>query len=134
MLKNIVIAVIVVFCLMLLCLHSESRFRKAVRPPNGATNLTTFLLLRPYVIEITKFSRNGSLYLEVLGRTSTSGLSLPSGRPAYVFDESGILVDWAADTGEATDFNNKWGKTSNASPVTVEEAKALTSQKKGNHR
>ena len=129
MIKKIAVTVVILFCIVLFWLHSENRYRKAVRPPDGATNLTVFLRLRPDVEKIQSFTHSGKTYLEVFGRATNVGLSLPSGPPVYVFDESGTLVDWAADLGEASAFNNKWASFSNAIPTTIEEAKALINHK-----
>jgi hypothetical protein len=129
MFKKVAPVVIAVFCFVFIWLYSESRNRKAVRPPEGATNLTSFLQARPDVGNVQRFTNRGKTYLEIIGRVPNSWFSLPSGTPTYVFDKTGALVDWAADLGEASEFLSRWGNFSNAIPITMDEAKALTSHK-----
>jgi len=130
MIKSVAVAVVGLLCFVFIWFCTESRSRRAVRPPEGATNLTAFLLLRPDFDKIQKFTNSHGTYLEILGRAQKRWLSLPSGPPVYVFDESGTLVDWAADLGEASEFNHKWGSLTNATPITVENAKALVNPPK----
>ncbi len=68
---------------------------------------------------------SGSNYFKVVGTVPNSPLTLPSGPPVYIFDESGVLVDWAADSGEASDFNRRWTGVSNVIAISAEEVKQL---------
>ena len=123
--KGIVIATAVLVCLFAAWIYEENRRADAVRPPEGVTNLITFLAARPQPSRIRKFVHNGQVYVEVLGKPIMSPLSVPSGPPSYIFDETGALVDWAADRGENPSFVSKWGSFSNAIFISVEEAKQL---------
>ena len=38
-------------------------------------------------------------------------LTVPSGPPAYVFDQSGRLLDWTLDMGDDPGFRRKWPMT-----------------------
>lgn len=127
--KKIAWTVLAFVCLALVWVRGEIRHAQAVRPPPGATNLNAFLQTGPKVARIQRFTVGDRSYIEVVGRPPLIGLSLPSGPPAYVFDESGTLLDWAGDTGEATHFNEKWRGRSNLVPLTVEEAKARDPRK-----
>jgi len=125
MIKKIAIGAAVVVCLLVAWIYEENRRANAVRPPEGATNLIAFLDARPQPSRIRKFVHNGEVHVEVLGKPIRSPLSVPSGPPAYIFDETGALVDWAADRGENPSFVSKWGTFSNATFISVEEAKRL---------
>lgn len=105
--------------------YSEKKSASAVRPPEGVTNLVAFLEVRPQPSQIRKFIHAGKVYFEVVGTPVTSLLSLPSGPPAYIFDETGSLVDWSLDLGDNPSFASKWGSFSNATSISMEEAKQL---------
>ena len=77
------------------------------------------------MVSARQFSKDGKIYLEVLGRYPPALLNLRSGSPTYVFDESGRMVDWTADRGDAPAFVRKWGSLSNATFITIEEARQL---------
>ena len=125
MIKNIAIIGVVVVCLLAAWIHSEQKRAEAVNPATGATNFVAFLAARPQFTEIRKFTFNEKAHLEIIGRPYISALSVPSGPPVYIFNESGALVDWCRDIGDQPSFVAKWGGFSNATPVSVEEAKQL---------
>lgn len=125
MTKKIAIVAALLVCLLAAWIYSEKKSAKAVRPPVGVTNLVAFLEARPQPSKIRKFVHNGKMHVEVVGKPDTSPLSLPSGSPAYIFDETGALVDWTSDLGDAPAFVSKWGGLSNATFISVEEAKQL---------
>lgn len=123
--KTIVILAAVIVCWLIAFVYRAKKVGDSLAPPQGATNLTSFVQLRPQYIEIRKFVLNGRLHLEVIGKPIVSRLSLPSGSPVYIFDETGTLVDWAADSGDAPSFVAKWGSFSNATSINLEDAKKL---------
>jgi len=125
MAKKAVIVASVLICFLVAWLYEENRTARKVRPPEGATNLVVFLKARPQPSMIRKFVLNGDMHVEVIGDPVRSPLSMPSGPPAYIFDETGTLVDWTPDRGDAPSFVRKWGSLSNATFITVEEAKHL---------
>ena len=122
--KKIVWGVLAFVCLALVWVRDEIRHAKAVRSPPGATNLSAFLETGPKVASIQRFTLGDRSYTEIIGRPNLIGLSLPSGPPAYIFDESGTLRDWAGDTGNATLFNEKWQGRSNRVVLTIKAAMA----------
>ena len=123
--EKIAIVVGLLVCLLAAWIYTEKKGAKAVRPPAGVTNLIAFLEARPQSAEIRKFVHNEKVHLEVIGEPFQSALSVPSGPPAYIFNESGALVDWCRDLGDQPSFVAKWGGFSNATPISVEEAKQL---------
>lgn len=127
MMKKItLVSAALLVCLVAVWVHSEVKLARAVRPPEGVTNLVAFLELRPQVIEVRKFHQDSKLYIEVVARVDAPLLALPSGPPAYVFDESGALVDWCGDLGDSPSFEHvKWAGINNASVISREEAKQL---------
>jgi hypothetical protein len=106
-------------------IYSEQKWVRAVCPPESATNLMVFLEARPHPQQILKFTYGGKTHIEVIGKPVTFFLSLPSGPPAYIFNENGVLVDWSRDVGDNPSFGNRWGGFSNAITISVEESKQL---------
>lgn len=130
MLKKAIIFVAAVACFFAVWYFEEHRRAAAVRPPAGATNLASFLQIKANAVNrIRSLKRNETNYFEVIGRPTVSPLSVASGPPAYIFDENGQMIDWAADRGENSSFVRKWGTLSNATYITPEEAIALSNNK-----
>ena len=125
MTRKAAILIVPLVCLLALWLYTEKRDADAVRPSGGGTNLAGFLAARPQPVKIRKFMHSGKVHFEVVGKRPSSALSLPSGPPAYIFDETGTLVDWTADLGDSPSFVSKWGSGSNATFITAAEAKQL---------
>lgn len=114
---------VLVIGLLAAWIYKEHRRADAVRLPEGGTNLIRFLEARPEPSRIGKFVHDETVYTEVLGRPVMSPLSVPPGPPAYVFDETGALVDWTGDRGDDPAFVRRWGSLSNAMFISVNEAK-----------
>jgi len=129
MIKKLAIAVAVLVCLLAVWMYAEKKSAQAVRPPASGTNLVAFLETQPAVNSVRKFIQNGKLHVEVIGKPHVSALSLPSGSPAYIFDETGVFVDWCRDLGDNPSFVRKWGGFSNATTISPAEAKELVKTK-----
>lgn len=125
MIKKIAIIGALIIGLLAAWIYEENRRADAVRLPEGGTDLITFLEARPEPSRIRKFVHNEKVHIEVLGKPVMSPLSVPSGPPAYVFDETGALVDWTGDRGDDSAFMRKWGSLSNATFISVDEAKRV---------
>jgi hypothetical protein len=125
MTKKAAIVAALLVCLLAVWVYSEKKGASAVRPPEGGTNLIAFLDARPQPRQIRRFVHDGKTHIEVVGKPVPSLLSLPSGPPAYIFDESGALVDWSRDLGDSPLFVSKWGGFSNATTISINEAKRL---------
>jgi len=123
--KKIFIVGAILACLLTAWIYSETASARAVRPPPGATNLVAFLEAKPQLTNVCRFVHNGKVCFEVIGIPSISPLSLPSGPPAYIFDETGAFVDWSADIGDNPSFLSKWGGFTSASSISTEEARHL---------
>ena len=123
--KKIAIATSVFVCLLAVWIHDEKKAANAVRPPAGGTNLIEFLNAQPRLNQIRSFVYNGKVHVLVIGKPSLSLLSMPSGSPAYIFDEGGAFLEWCRDLGDEPSFVRKWGGFSNAIPISVEQAKQL---------
>jgi Rieske Fe-S protein len=123
--KTITIVAAVLVCLLAAWINAKKKAATAVRPTVGATNLVAFLETQAQTNQIRSFIHNGKVYVMVIGKPSLSPLSVPSGSPAYIFDETGAFVDWCRDLGDAPTFVKKWGSFNNATQISVEQAKQL---------
>ena len=54
--------------------------------------------------------RDGQSYYEFNGRVDPPWwcLAVPSGAPAYVFDERGQSVEWCGDPGDSPRYRQRW--------------------------
>ncbi len=86
--------------------YSERSYARRVRP-DGISDLRGFLARHSEVDRAFKIQRGENQYFVATLRVS-SGMALPSGPPAYVFDATGRLVDWSADTGEDPRYLTAW--------------------------
>jgi hypothetical protein len=106
--------------------RAEKRYDKLVRPSKGVNTIQEFLRVRPNYERIRKFPVDGRTYFEIVGRLPTDRLVidfvLPSGPPAYVFDDRGLMVDWCGDIGENKAFERRWGNFYTDKTVSAVEA------------
>ena len=129
MIKKTTITVAVLVCIVAIWIYAEKENAQAVRPPASGTNLVSFLEERSEVSSVRKFNYNGKLHVEVIGKPHASALSVPSGPPAYIFDENGAFVDWCGDIGDNPSFIKKWGDFNDATVISPTEAKQLVRMK-----
>jgi len=98
---------------------------KKISRPVGASDLSMFLEVRPQPSKIRRFVHEEKVYVEVSGRPTISTLSQPSDPLAYIFDDTGKLVEWTYDRCDSPPFVKRWGALSNATFISVKEAKHL---------
>jgi hypothetical protein len=125
MFKNIAIIGVLVIMFLSAFVYEENRRAVAARPPEEGANLITFLEARPNSSGVRKFVHNNKVYIEVLGEVGVFFLSVPSGPPAYIFDETGLLVDWTGDRGDDAAYKSKWGSLGNGMFISIEDAKQI---------
>lgn len=77
-----------------------------LRPPEYVTDLDSFLLHMPRPERCYELSTDDARFIELVG--SLNAYLLPSGPPAYVFDESRQLVAWTTDQGDEPSFVSHW--------------------------
>ena len=124
-LKEYVFVFVFFFCAILFWVSSEWRYAHVLPPPGGATNLVSFLQAQHDRLKIQRFTQDGQRHFLVQRLFPTVGLSLPSGPPAYIFNERGALVDWTGDLGEAVKFHENWTNLSGAKEISIAEAKTF---------
>ncbi|MDR2430541.1 MAG: hypothetical protein LBD14_06635 [Puniceicoccales bacterium] len=129
--KTITIVGILVMALLAAFFYEENRRVEAARLPEGGADLIIFLEARPNASGIRKFVRNKKVHIEVFGEVVFSLLSVASGPPAYVFDETGKLVEWTADRGSDAVFKKKWGNLGEGTFIGAEDAKRIVKRARG---
>ncbi len=85
-------------------------FRSRATPPEQVSDLSSFLLHMPRPSAAFELIDGERRFIELFGEpvAERSRLVLPSGPPAYVFDESLQLVDWTADQGDDSGYQDQW--------------------------
>jgi hypothetical protein len=78
---------------------------RRLNPAGHASNLNEYLLWRPSANEFATIDVDGRRHVIAYG--PSAGL-LASGPSAYVFDDTGQLVDWSADIGDNPRFELRW--------------------------
>ena len=80
---------------------------RRVNPTGRVSNLDEYLAWRPSAGRFAQVDVNGKSHTIAYGPMS-SWLLLSSGPSAYVFDETGRLVDWSSDIGDDPQFGDRW--------------------------
>jgi hypothetical protein len=106
----------------------EIRMRRAVVPPAGVDTFAEFLGWHPEPWGFAMLEVSGVKYLLAYG-DSKSVLMMNSGTSAYVFDESGKMVDWTSDSGDDGRFRDKWNRDRYRGGVTRAEAEGWVKEK-----
>ncbi|MBX7259717.1 MAG: hypothetical protein K1Y02_25400 [Candidatus Hydrogenedentes bacterium] len=86
---------------------SEVNYARRINPKGKFGTLQEYLARHPDTTRIYKTEKNGNQYIIAHGKVDAP-LALPSSPPAYVFDSSGKLIDWAKDPGDNSNFQDKW--------------------------
>ena len=81
-------------------------YGKRIAPSGTDIDMETFLAdaKRPEIFKTESFLHEGRKFTVVTGRIPrgfSSWISLPSGPPVYIFDDSGKLSTWVSDSGES---------------------------------
>ena len=81
-------------------------YGKKIAPPGKDIDMEMFLAdaKRPEIFKAESFLHEGRKFTVVTGtipRGFSSWISLPSGPPVYIFDDSGKLSTWVSDSGES---------------------------------
>lgn len=88
-------------------INSELARARAANPVGKFTNVGEFLAQGRPATRVTKVQVKTKTYW-VAYTPIESGWSVPSGPAAYVFDQSGTLIDWTGDSGDDDTFAARW--------------------------
>ena len=101
---------------LLLWIGSEVYYAARIRP-KGVRTLADHYRRFGEPRRITSFQRGGTNFYELSGhisRARAGGIPLlvfPSSPPAYVYDQTGALVDWCSDPGDQPSYRARWPQT-----------------------
>lgn len=88
-------------------LVSEVRWSRINNPSGKFSTVDEYLAQARQPSSVGKANKGGATYY-VAYSPMDSWLAVPSGPAAYVFDETGQLVDWTSDTGDDATFRATW--------------------------
>lgn len=119
-------------CLVLFAIATsiahEAWERKALAPPPGVTTLEAFARAIPPPRHLITATHEGKRIFSWHGELM-SLLTIPSGPSCYLFDESGNLIDWQAETGDGGPVERILIKSEGHRPIALAEALASVEQK-----
>lgn len=97
-------------------------YRSSFSPDEG---VDTFAGLKMQNVPLTEARRisNPAGHICIFGDVDSVMWTLPSGPPAYLFDDSGRLVDFTLDVGDSTKFQDEYSVYS-GTKVTLAEVEA----------
>ena len=92
------------------CLDYSPRLWNKVTPPSDLKTIDEFRVWLDHEdLREGIYGNSGERYTVVIGE---SGAFLASGPSAYVFDSSGVFIDWTADMGDAYTRDRRFDLTS----------------------
>lgn len=104
-LRKALIVTVVLVALLALWIVLLNRWANSIAP--GGETLAECLAKMPEPARIEVFTQDGQEYLLLWGETQAFPRA-PSGPPMYVFDRTGKLVDWVADSGDTDTWWKQW--------------------------
>jgi len=88
-------------------LSSEARWVRINYPVGNFDSSREYLAAGRLPSHVATLTKAGSNYF-IAYSPMDSGLAIPSGPAAYVFDSSGRLVSWSSDSGDDSRFQRDW--------------------------
>jgi hypothetical protein len=107
---------------------SDAFVYESIRPKEG--ELLEDILSRDGNERIRFVSIDDIEYIEVIGRIRSTPLTLPSGPPAYIFDDRGYLVTWTSDRQNDRMFRQQWGEMGDEQWVPLDQVLASVKAKR----
>jgi hypothetical protein len=101
---------------------SQIRWHRINNPEGKFTNVGEYLAHGRLPARVTKVQRDGNTYFIAYGPMDYR-IAVPSGPAAYVFDQTGQMVDWSSDTGDDRTFMQRWFRSEEKS--SIEELKQI---------
>ena len=75
--------------------------------PRGIETVQDFYLRYGNPPRVDSVFANGRQFYRIIGEIPAP-LGFPKGNPVYIFDATGRLVDWAGESRNAPEFNDRW--------------------------
>ena len=108
----------------------ERASQQRLVPAKRASTLSEFLDWQPACDTFAKINVGSKRHIIAYGPLCGW---LPSGPSAYVFDDTGRLVDWSSDIGDSPSFDKKWGAQQSRGSATLHrsDVKRLVQERAG---
>jgi hypothetical protein len=103
-----------------LVLWREHQAALAAEPPRPRCTLSELAKKVAKPERLAVISHSGAERLIWIGRVPR--FSLASGPPCYIFDKSGLLIDWCSNTGEGWWADSLLGEARAAPGISLDEA------------
>ena len=120
--KRLIPTLLIIAAIASLGLALDFYQRNRVALPRDVITLAEFATRMPTPVKVVAFERNGSSYIEVIGRPRPSFPTVPSGSPAYIFDSNGHISYWTGDIGDSPPYWEDWQNRSNSREVSMQQA------------
>jgi hypothetical protein len=88
------------------CVATEVACYRRIVPDGRAATLAEYLAWRPSAAEFAVVETSGMEHVIAYGPSRS--LMLASGPSAYIFDDTGRMVDWSPDIGDDPAFDERW--------------------------
>jgi hypothetical protein len=116
-------AVITVVTLLIVWAVQVHTIRQSHVPPDGVNSFSDYMARMPKPQSLHLSQSGNDAYLVATGDVPIAMLlTAPSGPPEYVFDRSGVLVDWTMDRGDDGSYQSRWPNTRFVRTLTAQEA------------
>jgi len=111
--KQILKDITLTFALLLALLVyfvASAVYHAGTKSPDGMSNASEYFQRFGEPSFIRMVEREGQTYYEFNGHVDPPWwcLALPSGPPAYIFDERGTFVEWCYDPGDTPSYRRRW--------------------------
>lgn len=102
-----IIVIAMMFVLAVAYVIAAAAYQSRFAPAPG---VKTYPQLKAQGVRLLRAVRvsNPANHVVVFGDATSGMWTLPSGPPAYLFDESGQLIDFTHDVGDSTRFQNEY--------------------------
>ena len=120
---EITVAVLIVVLPACCWLISEIRWAHINNPEGKFTNVAEYITHGRQPSRVTKVQKQDKTFFIAFGPLDI-WLALPSGPAAYVFDESGRMIQWSEDPGDDSEFQKLWPHQQQKSS-SIEELKQI---------
>jgi hypothetical protein len=89
---------------------ASERYYVGIKRPEGILTVEDYFLRFGEPSFVRMVERDGQSYYEFNGFVDPPWwcLAVPSGPPAYIFDERGKFIEWCADPGDGAPYRRRW--------------------------
>jgi hypothetical protein len=120
--KNALTVIVVLLLVGVPLLVADVLSIKRLSPEGRTTTLREFLAWQPEASRFCSITIGDKQHVIAFGPKHAL---FASGYPAYVFDETGNLIDWSTDIGDDPEFDERWKGQSNNGELNLTRQQVL---------